>query len=170
MSSVGIRDARTVRPQRGFSQRGFSLVEVLVTLVIVAIGLLGMVGLQVSSIKLGLIAENRSNAVLYVNNILDRMRSNTADINGYAISFGATAPTGSTQAEKDLVALKSQIAAYLPDGDIDIVVQQGTVLSCDAPLVAKCWDVTIQMRWNETTAKAGKSGAAQKFIEVSSRI
>lgn len=158
------------KKRRANRQFGITLIEVLVTLVVVAVGLLGIAGLQVSSIKLGLIAENRSNAVLYVNNILDRMRSNTADIGSYAISFGAAAPTGSTQAEKDLVALKSQIATFLPDGDVEIAVQQGTVTSCDAPLVAKCWDVAIQMRWNETTAKAGKSGAAQKFLEVSSRI
>ena len=150
--------------------RGLSLLEVLVTLVVVSIGLLGVAGLQVTSIKLGLLAENRSNGVVFVNNILDRMRVNSAAIASYDIAFGAAAPNGTTQAEQDVADFKGQVAAALPEGDVDIRVQQGTAASCDAPAIAKCWDVTVALRWNETNARGGKSGAAQSFLKISSRI
>jgi type IV pilus assembly protein PilV len=151
-------------------QAGLSLIEILVTLVVVAIGLLGIAGLQVASLKLGLVAENRSNAVVYVNNILDKMRANKADISAYVTAFGAASPTGTTQAEKDLAEVKAQIASNLPSGDIAISVLAGTATSCDAPTLANCWDVRVQMRWDESNVKGGKSGAAQKFVDISSRI
>lgn len=149
---------------------GLTLIEILVTLVVVAIGLLGIAGLQFASLKLGLVAENRSNGVIFVNNILDRMRVNTADIAGYAISFGSSTPTGTTQSQKDLADFKSQIATFLPGGDAEITVVLGDATSCDAPATAKCWDVAVALRWDESTVRGGKSGAAQSFLKMSSRI
>ena len=162
--------SRRFRPSANQRSRGITLIEVLVTLVVVAIGLLGIAGLQVTSLKLGFVAENRSNGVIFVNNILDRMRANTKNIGSYAMAFGSTAPTGTTQSEKDLAEFKSQISTYLPDGDAEITVAAGDATSCDAPLVANCWDVTVALRWNEANSRGGKSGAAQTFLKMSSRL
>lgn len=150
--------------------RGMTLIEVLVTLVVVAIGLLGVAGLQLTSMKLGLVSENRSNGVVLVSNILDRMRTNADSITAYAITFGSTTPTGTTQPEKDIAEFKAQIASVLPDGDAEIIVTQGDVTSCDAPLIAKCWDVAVALRWNEGNVRGGNSGSAQTFLRISSRI
>ena len=149
---------------------GLSLIEVLVTLVVVAIGLLGIAGLQVTALKLGFVSENRSNGVVFVNNILDRMRTNSASISSYATAFTSAAPTGSTQPEKDLALFKNQVATFLPGGEAEITVAQGDATSCDAPLVAKCWDVTVALRWNEGNVRGGNSGAAQTFLRIASRI
>lgn len=150
--------------------RGMTLIEVLVTLVVVAIGLLGIAGLQVTSLKLGLVSENRSNGVVLVNNILDRMRSNSSSMTAYATAFGSAAPTGTSQSEKDIAEFKAQIASFLPGGDAEITVAQGDATSCEAPLVAKCWDVAVALRWNEGNVRGGNSGAAQTFLKISSRI
>jgi len=146
------------------------MIEVLVTLVIVAIGLLGIAGLQVSALKLGFVAENRSNGVVFVTNILERMRVNTADIGAYAIAFGSTAPTGSSQATVDLADFKAQVATFLPGGDAEITVAQGNATSCDAPIAAKCWDVLVSLRWDEGNVKGGNTGSAQTFLKIASRI
>jgi len=151
-------------------QLGLSLVEVLVTLVVVALGLLGIAGLQVSALKLGFVAENRSNSVVFVNNIIDRMRANMANATSYATAFGSAAPTGSTQAEKDLADFKANIASTLPDGDAEILVAQSAAADCEAPTIAKCWDVTVSLRWNESNVQGGKTGAAQTFLKISSRL
>lgn len=151
-------------------QLGLSLVEVLVTLVVVALGLLGIAGLQVSALKLGFIAENRSNGVLFANNIIDRMRANAANATAYAMSYGTAAPTGTSQAEKDLADFKTQITASLPDGDAEILVAQSAAANCEAPAIAKCWDVTVSLRWNEANVRGGNSGAAQSFLKIASRL
>lgn len=55
---------------------GFSLVEVLVALVVLGVGLLGLAGLQSSSLKAGNDAYLRTQANMLAYNMIDRMRSN----------------------------------------------------------------------------------------------
>lgn len=57
-------------------QTGFTLVEVLVAMVILAIGLLGVAGLQTRSLSGNQGALYRSQAVLYANDVIERMRVN----------------------------------------------------------------------------------------------
>jgi type IV pilus assembly protein PilV len=151
-------------------QQGLSLIEVLVTMVIVAVGLLGIAGLQLSSLKLGMIAENRSTGVIAVSTLLDRMRSNIGNVGSYAIAYGAAPPTGTTQADVDVANFKTQIAAFLPNGDARVTIAQGDATSCVVPVAAKCWDVRVELRWDESNAKGGQAGATQKFMDISSRL
>lgn len=65
------------------SQKGFGLIEVLVTVVILGIGLLGLAGLQVQSLSYNHSAYNRSQATLLAYDIIDRMRANPAAIASY---------------------------------------------------------------------------------------
>ncbi len=58
------------------AHRGFSLIEVLVTLVLVAIGVLGMVALQGRSIQYTQDAVQRNSAVSLVNDLTEVIRSN----------------------------------------------------------------------------------------------
>ncbi len=60
--------------------RGFTLIEVLVTLVVLAIGLLGLAGLQASSLKHNNNAYQRTQATFLAYDILDRMRANPMGI------------------------------------------------------------------------------------------
>jgi len=57
-------------------QRGFSLIEVLVAVLIVAVGILGVAGLQVVSLQQNRSALIRAEALQLGNDILDRMRAN----------------------------------------------------------------------------------------------
>jgi type IV pilus assembly protein PilV len=77
--------------------RGFTLLEVLVAMVVLSIGLLGLSGLQTSSLRNNHSAFLRSQATLVSNDIIDRMRANRdSAINGdYDIAYAAT-PTSST--------------------------------------------------------------------------
>lgn len=56
---------------------GFSLIEVLVAVLIVAVGILGVAGLQITSLQLNQSAMFRSEALQMGNDLLDRMRANT---------------------------------------------------------------------------------------------
>ncbi len=57
-------------------QRGFSLIEVLVALVLVAIGVLGMVALQGRSIQYTQDSVQRNSAVMLVNDLTEIIRAN----------------------------------------------------------------------------------------------
>lgn len=78
-------------------QSGMTLIEILITVLIMAIGLLGMSGLQSSSIKGGLDIAQRSQALWLANSLADRMRANPTAIKNYAsvntTNCGSMAPT-----------------------------------------------------------------------------
>lgn len=57
-------------------QKGVSLIEVLVTMLVIGIGLLGMAKLQLSSVQSNYSAQLRSHATWLANDLLDRMRAN----------------------------------------------------------------------------------------------
>lgn len=65
---------------------GFTLVEVLVTVVVVSIGLLGLAGLQISGLRANMSSEARSKATLLASDIIERMRANPVGVtdNDYA--------------------------------------------------------------------------------------
>lgn len=62
--------------RRGRSQAGFSLIEVLVSLIIICIGVLGLVALQSRSLVLSQDAIQRNNAIMLAGELLELMRSN----------------------------------------------------------------------------------------------
>lgn len=93
------------------SQRGASMVEVLVTLVVIAFGLLGMAGLQMRLQVSEVESYQRSQALLLLNDMASRIATNrtAATAGAYAVAAasplgaGMTCPGGtSTQAQRDL--------------------------------------------------------------------
>src|SRR6185295_1538044 len=85
--------------------RGFTMIEVLVSLVVLSIGLLGVAALQLTSLRSNHSSAMRSQATFLAYDIIDRMRANrAAAIAGkYDIAIDADA-TGSTVESKDLIA------------------------------------------------------------------
>tara|TARA_B100000676_G_C17928435_1_gene759457 strand:+ start:214 stop:855 length:642 start_codon:yes stop_codon:yes gene_type:complete len=64
--------------------KGFSLIEVLVTLLVLSIGLMGLSALQAASIRDGFDAGQRSQATWLVQELAERMRANVdGQANGY---------------------------------------------------------------------------------------
>lgn len=66
------------------TQRGFSLIEVLVALVVLAVGLLGLALLQTMNLRYTKSAEQRTQAVNLAGELLDTMRSNRSQLAQYA--------------------------------------------------------------------------------------
>jgi len=60
------------------SNRGFTLIEVLITFFIIAIGLLGLAGLQLTTLQSQLEAYQRAQAILLVEDMANRVRVNPA--------------------------------------------------------------------------------------------
>lgn len=69
-------------------QSGFSLLEVLISLFVISVGLLGLGSLQVTSLKGAANAHSRTTASMYAMDLADRMRANPLGVKGgfYAAS------------------------------------------------------------------------------------
>ncbi|MFO7787299.1 MAG: type IV pilus modification protein PilV [Halospina sp.] len=62
------------------AQRGLSMVEVLVAVVILAIGLLGIASTQLVALEQTNLAERRTTATMLVSEMADRVRANNGDV------------------------------------------------------------------------------------------
>lgn len=75
------------------AQRGFSLIEVLVTIVILAFGLLGLAGLQARMMTLEMESYQRSQALLLLSDMMSRLEARVA-VNGADYLTAASYPDG----------------------------------------------------------------------------
>ena len=109
-------------------QRGFTLLEVMVAMLIVSIGLVGLAGLLITGSKNNQSAYHRSQASWMAYDILDRMRANRtlAKSGSYDLTLGAT-PTGTSTASTDLTQWTTQLATTLPGGKGEITRPAGIV-------------------------------------------
>ncbi len=62
------------------SQRGFSLLEVVITMAILAVGLLGLAGLQARAINAEADSFSRGQAMMLASELADRMNANLAEV------------------------------------------------------------------------------------------
>ena len=108
-------------PIKRKTQRGTTLVEVLVALVVLSVGLLGIAALQMTSLRNNRGAHLRSQAQVLAYDIADRMRANrnVALANAYVVALGVT-PAGGTLDALDLQDWKATLAQALPSGDGEI--------------------------------------------------
>jgi type IV pilus assembly protein PilV len=156
------------------AQSGFSMLEVLITIVVVAIGLLGVAGMQVSSIKLTELAEVRSNATIFANDIIDRIRANQAQALSYDIGYGGPPASVATLADRDLREWKLSLANAtrgLPGGDGEIDVSEDVA---DCPVVAgaplRCFRVQVTLRWNEGRQRGESAVVPKQFLRIVTRV
>jgi type IV pilus assembly protein PilV len=80
------------RLTRSNLEHGFSLLEVLITVVVVSIGLLGLAGLQFQGLRAANGALNHTQAVLLIQDINERIRANPGS------SYGGISLDGSSTA------------------------------------------------------------------------
>ena len=88
------------------AQGGFALIEALVAMLIIAFGILGFVGLQARTVVTSLEGYQRSQALVLLNDITQRISLNRANAAAYvATNIGVTDPgacTGAPGATRDL--------------------------------------------------------------------
>ncbi|MHB1117326.1 type IV pilus modification protein PilV [Sideroxydans sp.] len=137
------------------SQRGFSMLEILITLVIIATALLGTAGLQLYAMKVGKNSEFRTQAVFLAADLAERMEANkAAAITGaYAASSVAAANAvadcwnnacnGDSMAQFDLSEWETLVAQSLPGASWSVA----PTITNTPPSVTATYD--IQVRWSD---------------------
>jgi type IV pilus assembly protein PilV len=145
-------------------QSGFTLLEVMVTLVITALGLLGIAALQAQSLRLNKGAESRAQALTLANEIAERIEANNegavagsyaspvdagfddlATLNGSACGIGACA--SNMLGVYDVGIWRNQIAtnAILPSGLGAIaVVNNGGTPALFTYTINVCWQDRVE--------------------------
>ncbi len=110
--------------------KGFTLIEVLVSMVILSIGVLGLGVLQLAAMQNTQGGYLRSQATILAYDIIDSMRANTPAVSGgdYGITFAAATPTAvdcrglvadcstAQMATADLNRWRTVLGNYLPAG------------------------------------------------------
>lgn len=109
------------------AQRGVALFEVLVALIILAFGILGVVGLQASMTRVQTAATFRAEAAFMAQRLLGYMWANRASVAMYDTATCAAQPKC-----KDFLRL---VQSRLPAGDSTVTVDAATGF------------VTIEIRW-----------------------
>jgi type IV pilus assembly protein PilV len=135
-------------------QKGFTLLEVLVAIVVLSIGLLGLAGLMASSLRNNHSAYYRSQATWLAYDVIDRMRTNRPNAVDYVVGLGGASAAGGL-AGADITDWKSMISSTLPAGDGSVAVVAA----------GEARTVTVDIQWDDARGTGGD--AAQTFRVVS---
>ncbi|MCF1182616.1 type IV pilus modification protein PilV [Marichromatium gracile] len=141
------------------AQRGFSLLESLIAMVVLAIGLLGMAELQTTAMRLNSSAYLRTQATNLAYDIIDRMRANRQQAlagayDGQDLATDPQCPAASaasgTLAARDVQHWRAALACTLPRGTGSIVRNDDSF--------------TVTVQWDDSRGE----DPAQQFVMTSS--
>lgn len=138
-------------------QSGVSLIEVLISVLLFSVGLLGLAALQLNSMKANQTATIRSHATFLAYEMGDRMRAARGDAQAgfYTLAVGAELPCDPESEsclpfQRDLAEWRINLARQLPNGD------GGVEMNGD--------QFTVIVQWSEERVNGSN---AQRFSFVS---
>lgn len=126
------------------NEQGFTLLEAMIAVLVLAIGLLGMAHLHLLSMKVNQSAQYRSQATFLATDMLDKMRANQqASRNGsYALTLNSDPISSpSTIAETDIASWLGRLDNALPQGD--------AVITCPTFVANTEFVCNITVSWTE---------------------
>jgi type IV pilus assembly protein PilV len=141
-------------------QRGFTLIEVLVSVLIFSLGILGAVGMQANAVRLSTDAQQRAEATFLADQLLARMLiadpATAASFNHYPTTGSTCAPTGSASTNAVVTEWLDEVTGTFPRATAaeQQIVVSGTPAN----------EVTIRLCW-----KNGESDTPHT-LEVSNRV
>ncbi len=139
---------------RRAGQRGVTMVEALVALVVLSVGMLGIAGLYVSSLRAERTAQLRTQAITLVNDMIDRIRANAQARAGYDLAtvvpavkncVAAATPSPCTSADmaaEDLKIWTDAAKNTLPGG-------KGTIAYAAAAATGQPDTYAVTVEWVE---------------------
>lgn len=127
-------------------QRGVGIVEILVAVLILCIGLLGLAGLQLRTLRNNESALERGMAVAETHAVVDAMRADRSNAKAglYNIALATTAATGSTFRETVIYNWRQNLVSALGSGATGSITCNGTLC-------------TIVVQWDDSRGTGGSS-------------
>jgi type IV pilus assembly protein PilV len=141
--------------------RGVSLIEVMVSVLILSIGLLGIAAMQATALRNTQSSMERSQAVIYSYSIIDAMRANidAARANQYNVAWTCAAPAATSLATSDINNWITQIRA------------QGSNLKDGCGRITCASNVcTVDVRWNDSRASGNAVQLTSYSVSTVSRL
>lgn len=142
-------------------QAGVGIIEILVAVLVLSVGLLGLAGLQLRTLRNNQSALERGVAVTETHAVADAMRAdriNAVENDAYDIALEDDAPTGTTFAEKVLAAWRTNLQSALGEdatGSVD----------CDGS------DCTIVIQWMErSTQDEAAEGEEDEPLQITTQV
>lgn len=153
----------STKPSYRKRQRGISLIESLVAMVITALGILGIVGVQLRTLADTQTTVRRAQAILLIEDLSERMKVNPNALNNltsYKSAFDniptpdscATNCTPAQQASYDLAMWKQSVAKNLPLGEASIFIPPAEV-----GLTAGGRQLGVMISWRENERDGSKT-------------
>jgi type IV pilus assembly protein PilV len=137
----------------GSGQRGITIVEVLVAVVVVSLGMVGILGANTRGFMNVSSAGYRAQASLMASQIIERARANSGG--SYAIAYG-TSTGGTGQATADLAEWKALLARSIPSGDGQIT----ETIIVDPVTTRNVRAFTVTVQWDDRRATGQTWGTA----------
>lgn len=134
--------------------RGMSLIEVLVAVLVLAVGMLGVAAMQALALRGGQGSLESSQAVMAANSIIEAMRANRANAAGYVYNGIATCGTvpaaGTSLAGNDLNNWVTRLKDTIGTGAATDITTCGSISAAGG-----IYTVTVQ--WDDSRAGGGST-------------
>jgi type IV pilus assembly protein PilV len=144
-------------------QSGFSMIEVLVAVLILAIGLLGVAAIQTTALKNNNSALQRSQATMLAYFMMDAMRANRSKVplNEYDLGETCITPSIGSLATNDQNAWFTALKANL--GNVSTTCGE---INCDDYIC------TVKVYWQDKRGLSGsdEEGITNELVEITSRL
>ncbi len=136
-------------------QLGVGLVEVLIAVLVLCFGMLGLVALQLTTLRQNQSALERGLAVVQTHSIVDAMRAdrNSAESGAFNIALDADPPAGGTFANTAVAAWRANLRQVFGDD------ATGSI-ACDGP---RC---TIVVQWNDSRAGGSDTETISTTVQL----
>lgn len=157
---------RPTRSLSGRAQHGFSLLEILIALLILAFGLLGLGLLQTMNLRFTKSADQRTQAVNLASDMLDMIRANRSQIGAYAMTAGAfssvTVPAGTGCVFNTALTAAENVSKW------QCQVKEALGPEATAAVVIADPQVTVTINWSDAVMTAGGTPEASSVVLESS--
>lgn len=144
--------------------RGISLIEVMVSVLILAVGLLGIAAMQALALRNGQGSLESTQAVMATNSILEAIRANRTQADSYNMAKTCVTPGGgATLVDNDKAAWISTLKSTIGSGATTDTTTCGQIANCDDANATNC---TVTVFWDDRRA----GGAADRSLSVEAQI